>query len=191
MPLIPYALTYSTSVFGCMPKLVRCEKCDMEYVYILEATAAGEGTSYLFTDNEGARKRSAAQAQAALQKSLDQGCEPVPCPACGTIQQHMLPRARELRFQWMRTWGLIGLGIAGLLTLISIKVSWDGESMVRTPLNIFLWIATGAAFLFGFGMLERWNQQSSRYDPNQEPVEMRKRRGQMFSVSKEEFLRNA
>src|SRR5262249_45380080 len=42
---IPYALTYKTTLRGRVPKLVRCEKCSFEYVYLLEMTVAGEGTS--------------------------------------------------------------------------------------------------------------------------------------------------
>src|SRR5262249_47581424 len=84
---IPYALTYKTTLRGRVPKLVRCEKCSFEYVYLLEMTVAGEGTSLLFLDNEGARQRSAAQAESALQQNLAQGCEVVPCPACGLVQE--------------------------------------------------------------------------------------------------------
>src|SRR3954447_23239420 len=50
MVLIPYAMRYTATMRGRVPILVQCEKCAFEYVYILEATERGEGTSILFAD---------------------------------------------------------------------------------------------------------------------------------------------
>ncbi len=45
MDLIPYAVTYKTTLSGRTPKLVSCAKCGFEYVYLLKVTVDGEGTA--------------------------------------------------------------------------------------------------------------------------------------------------
>src|SRR5690349_12190647 len=95
---IPYALTYKTTLQGRVPKLVSCEACSFEYVYLLEQTISAESSSFLFLDNAGAEERSQRDAAELLQRELDHGCEVVPCPGCGQIQQHMFGLARWRRY---------------------------------------------------------------------------------------------
>src|SRR4051794_36030586 len=98
---IPYGQKYTTTLRGRVPKLVKCEQCSLEYVYHLSRSARGEGTSFLFLNNEGAQSSAEGEARARLLAALMKACEPVPCPGCGHVQQHMVPRARQLRHRWM------------------------------------------------------------------------------------------
>jgi hypothetical protein len=192
MAPIPYALTYTTTLRGRTPKLVRCEQCSFEYVYLLEMTVAGEGTSLFFVDNEGARQRSAAQAESALQQNLDQGCEVVPCPGCGLVQQHMLPRAKALHLRWMRTAGLIALAAGGILALpAGIYTLIDVNGRGLTTLTTAALAAVGLALSAGLGLLIQRARLCRRYNPNDAPAEDRKRQGQQFAISKQEFLKDA
>jgi hypothetical protein len=98
---VPYGMKYKATARGSVPKVVRCESCSLEYVYLLEAKAEGESTSLLFLENEGAAERSRQSAEAKLQSTLEQGFDVVPCPGCGRIQEHMIGLAKARRHAWM------------------------------------------------------------------------------------------
>jgi hypothetical protein len=189
---IPYALTYKTTLRGHVPKLVQCEQCGQEYVYLLEQTVVGQGTSFLFLDNQGAQERSAAQAEAALRKGLEEGCEVVPCPACGRVQQHMIPRARQLRHRWMLRIAIGLLAAAGVIALPAlVNTLIDGITSGMTAFAVALWVTVGLALGCGIALLI-WRRRLTRdYDPNREPEGTRKSTGQRLAVSKEEFMRMA
>jgi hypothetical protein len=192
MAVIPYALTFTTSMRGRASKHVSCENCSFEYVYIMEATASGEGTSLLFLDNTGARQRAAERAGAALHEHLAQGCEVVPCPPCGAVQQHMLPRARELHLRWMRKTGLIVFAVAGILSIpATVYALVDLMNTGFTALTIGAVLVV--VFLVGLGgaLIIQRRRLCRRYDPNRLPIEDRKRLGQQLAVSKEDFLKTA
>ncbi len=189
MVLIPYAKTYTTTVQGCAPKLVHCEKCGFEYVYLLEVTTSGEGTSMLFLDDQGARSRSLAEAEALLHQGLDQGCEVVPCPTCGTIQYHMLARARALRYNWMQIAGIIALAVTGILVLpATIYAIIEGTDTGISGVTMGLWALIGVTTIAGFGLLIQRVRLMGTYDPNDAPADIRIRQGQDLAVSKVEYL---
>jgi hypothetical protein len=186
---VPVGLTYKTTLRGHCPKLVTCDKCKLEYVYLLEETAAGEGTSLMFADNEGARQRSAAAAEAVLREKLHYGVAPVPCPSCGTIQDHMIPRARQLYRRWMRTVGLIGLAPAAVLSIPAvvytlIDSAWAGLS----GLTIGMWSVVGSILAISLGLVITRAIIASRYNPNDLPLETRIQQAKWLAVSKEVFL---
>src|SRR3954470_17482742 len=107
--MIPYALTYYVRETGRLPRVVRCEQCDREYVYFLKRAGEGEGTSLLFLENAEAKERAARKARAELEAALAVGVDPVPCPRCGWYQAHMVPEARSRRHPWL--WYVAGLGL--------------------------------------------------------------------------------
>jgi hypothetical protein len=192
MSPIPYAKTYRTTLRGTIPKLVQCEQCAFEYVYMLEATAVGEGTSLFFLNSEGARQRSTAQAEALLQQNLNQGCEVVPCPACGTVQQHMLCRARQLHCRWMRMGAFLAFALAGFLMLAAgVYTLIDATTTGLTGETKAFWVAIGAVLGAGLGLLILRGRLARNYDPNAAPTDLRKHRGQELAVSKKDFLMNA
>ncbi len=190
MVLIPYALTYTTTLQGTVPKLVRCESCAFEYVYLLEANVAGESTSFLFLDNEGARQRLATDADAALRQNRDHGIEVVPCPNCGLVQTHMLARACGQHRLWMRTAGLITLAAAGILVALAIIYTLiDAMGAGFTALTVAIWAVLFLVFNAGLGLIFLRSYMANQYDPNGAPAEIRIRLGQELAVSKEEYLK--
>lgn len=188
---IPVALTYTTTMSGRVPKLVQCEKCSVEYVYLLERSVSAEGTSLLFLDNAGASQRASARAEAALHQSLAEGCEPVPCPECGTVQQHMFSRARQLRHRWMLWAGIIALSAGAILaipaTIYSLIDSIDGPGRV-TVATITIVSVVSVLIVSGIALLVSRVFLNRSYDPNSEPVETRKSRGQSLAARKQDFL---
>src|SRR5262245_23015334 len=123
MPIpIPYALDYNVTASGAVLKLVRCEHCTAEYIYKLERSATGSGTSLLFLDNTGAHDRASTEAASNLRGKLERGVDVVPCPACGWVQSNMTPKARRQQCRWMlnvgATLAVVGV-VAGLLTALT------------------------------------------------------------------------
>jgi hypothetical protein len=124
---IPYAVSYQTTVRGSVPKLVRCEQCGHEYVYLLTVSSWGRATSFLFLDNEGARECSALRAEAVLRSELRHGCAVVPCPSCGRIQEHMVPQAPRLYRRWMKKAALAAFFVGGVLFVPTMVVTTTGN----------------------------------------------------------------
>lgn len=187
---IPIARTYQTTLRGRTSKFVQCEKCGFEYVYLLESTVTGAGTSSFFLDNDGARDRSAEHAAIALRQNLAEGCEVVPCPACGTVQQHMFSRARQRHLWWMWRAGLIALAAGGILALpATVYTLIDLAGTGITALTVIAICGVAVAWGVGMGLLILRVRLCQRYDPNDAPEEDRKRQGQQFAISKEDFLK--
>jgi hypothetical protein len=185
---IPYAPSYYSAVKGSSPKLVCCEQCGFEYVYLVTATGRGEGTSFLFQNNEAAKHRARAAAEADLAAALAERFAVVPCRECGHIQQHMIVLARDQRHGGMGClWVLLLLGGIALAAL-TLALSLDGY--VEQPLLGVLWAVAALLAAFSVGLLVRWHRLYRRYDPNAEPVELRKQLGQKRATSKELFLQS-
>jgi hypothetical protein len=191
---IAYARSYSAVVQGQLPKLVACEHCGLEYVYLLERSAQGEGTSFLFLDNAGAQHRAHQRAERRLRAKLERDFDPVPCPACGWYQAAMVPRLRKLRHGWMPKTGVALLPLAVILGLAAAIAQGVAE---REPGHA----AFAVALLLGAGALAavaaapalpllKW-ALCRDYDPNAEDVEVRKQRGRERAVPKDDFLRRA
>jgi hypothetical protein len=189
---IPYALTYTATVEGRAPKLVQCEGCGHEYVYFLERTASGQGTSMLFLDNEGAQSTASAEAHAELMARLDKACEAVPCPACGRYQQHMVTYARHLRYRWMRTGAVLLFTLGALLFMGAMAFSPargnPNDPDADLPATL-LWGGVWMGFLGCPALLVLRYWLSKRYDPNREDLEERKQYGQRYSMSLPDFLK--
>jgi predicted RNA-binding Zn-ribbon protein involved in translation (DUF1610 family) len=187
--VIPYAMSYYATARGSLPKLVHCEQCGFEYVYLMTASARGEGTSFLFLDNAGASERSHAAAATELAAVLEKGCAVVPCPACGQVQKHMIPEARRSRYRWMKKAFFPLLVAAGALLLLTGNASRAAEK--GDPVIPILWavVALLAGCAVALPLLRL--VLCCRYDPNRSPVERRQELGQKLAVSKERFLRAA
>src|SRR5262245_4366789 len=115
--LIPTGMTYSVTLEGHTPKVVRCEGCGLEYVYFLEGKAEGTGTSGLFQDRQRAQERAIEKAQISLREQLEKACAPVPCPTCGQVQRHMFDGARIGQRPGMLKAGTGLLILAGVLSI--------------------------------------------------------------------------
>src|SRR5205807_3593511 len=77
---------------GSVLMMVRCNRCQHVYAYELVRSEPGGSFSFLSLDNTGAAERATVIAQVALRRALEKGCDPVPCPECGTYQPNMVPQ---------------------------------------------------------------------------------------------------
>lgn len=190
---IPLGKSFHVSVTGRAPKLVQCEKCGQEYVYLLEASTVGQDTSVLFTDDAGAQQRAESRALAGLRSALDTECAVVPCITCGHVQQHMVPQARKMHRKWMKTAAIYSFGLGGFLFLpamvVTLLANGPGGTEGNWTASVVLWICATCllACSAGLPLVRRFLVRG--YDPNALPVEFRKQWGESSAVSKEEFMR--
>jgi hypothetical protein len=183
---IPYALDYTAKLSGSVPKLVRCEQCSLEYVYLMKRSASGEGTSMLFLDNEGAQARAQSAAERALTTKLDHELDPIPCLACGWYQADMVAEIRKGRLWWM-VLVAVGLGILGvILFLMACLVSLIGEEPVAA---LVMWIGVGLCALGAISLPLARRRLARQYDPNMEDLEQRKQFSATRAITKEAFLK--
>jgi len=188
---IPYALQYKDKLRGQVPKLVPCEECGLEYVYLFQGSAEGTGTSALFLDNQGAQDRARAHAEAHLAVTLQQGVAVVPCPRCGRVQQNMVPLARSSRLVWLLLVVLalsLAVAVFGMWAAVCSLTAANRQEQAEA---LTAWIVVGALAVVAAGLFFLRRALNQRYDPNSAPVEERQRLGQELAVTKEEFLKLA
>jgi hypothetical protein len=185
---IPYAIDYTAVASGQAIKLVGCEQCGAEYVYQVMRTATGEGTSFLFLNNEGASKLASSRAESRIQEVLERCVDLVPCPTCGWYQRDMVPKARRLHRRWMLnlgaclTIGLIPVAVIGALVNAAM------ERQGRRGLPVLPTVGILAFFgLLGVGLVIGKFVSAYLYNPNQEDVESRKRLGQSHAILRKEL----
>jgi hypothetical protein len=180
-------MDYTATAKGAVLKLVVCEHCQTEYVYSLERSALGEGTSLLFIDNEGAAQRASSRAEQELQRKLERGVDLVPCPACGWIQKNMIPRVRRAYRRWMLYAGGILIFVPLLVAFIG-GVANEGRNGEGPHIPWPIFMGTLAAFVFlGVGFLIVRVVALRRYDPNSLAPETRKRIGQGRAFLREQW----
>jgi hypothetical protein len=160
---------------GSVLNTVRCCRCHHVYGYELKRSEPGGVFSPFSADNARASERATAIAQLALKQSLEKGCDPVPCPECGTYQPTMLPQLRGQYLHALRTAGVVVLLALGVwwavVALLAERLDWDVPAWVKTTV-----LATAAPLGAGLILL-RW-YLGSRYDPNGQPdVDRRKEIG--------------
>lgn len=187
--MIPYAMTYTSTMTGRVPKIVDCENCQKQYVYFLERTVTGEATSFLFMENEEAKQRAAEFATSELQNRLARVCDPVPCPRCGHYQQHMLKKAKSLHRAWMFTAGLAGILLAaplGMAAAVADSAAQRGDA--GTSL-VYALISLAIAGTIGGVVLLVWRFVAmSRFNPNDDPLGVRIEEGKERALTAEEFV---
>ena len=183
---IPVGATFEATHAASVEKEVRCEKCQAEYVYWMRRSATGHGMSLLFADNEGARDRAASRAEASVRRKLERGCDVVPCPACGWIQAHMLPKARRAHRAWMRMASLV-LFILGALVFLPIAVGQSIPPSASPPVVLGLFAAMGLCCGAAVVLLVAKFILSWRYDPNADDEASRLRLGRMRAALRQEL----
>lgn len=185
-----YGTKFTATKRRCVPRGVRCESCSWEYVYYLERRSEGTSFSFLHLNDTSAQNQAKDEAEIELVRRLFQGCEPVPCPECGHIQQHMFRRARRLRYAWMDKAGVCCL----LLAVIFLVPALITTGVYRTKgepeaffFAVVTWVCFGVCCL-GTAFFPLWRSIANRrWDPNSEDAESRKQRGQALAVSRAEF----
>jgi hypothetical protein len=181
---IPYARRYRATLTGTAAKRVHCESCHGEYVYQMERTATGRGTSILFLDNEGAQSRAGRDAENKVRSKLEREIDVVPCPLCGWYQATMVPKLRWKHRGWIRLLGFVLLGVATLRFGLSFL-----EGPLKNPTRPW-WHRTsamvaGACASIGAGLLIIKVIVSKRYDPNSADQDARIALGKSRAITKE------
>jgi hypothetical protein len=178
---------YSCSTSGAVLKLVHCECCEAQYVYRMERSAKGQGTSVWFLNNAGAA-RAASEADTQLRCMLERDVDPVPCPKCGWYQQNMLRSARSEQGSRLLyvgvcfTLAFIPAAVIGLC--VNFFVGRGGQPVVSGPVFLAcsaLWV------VFGLSLILAGFIVAVRYDPNTQDLEARKLIGQTRAKLREEF----
>jgi hypothetical protein len=168
---------YTATVEASAVRLVACEECDTEYVYQLGRSAEGYGNSIYMLDNKGAKKRAMRKAKEELARKMKDACEAIPCPECGHVQDHMLPKARFDRAV------LIGL-IAIPTVLLMIGMLFVGQ---YTRLGNLAYAVSGLSFLATLGVGIFALVASSSYNPNRKPEAERIALGEEKAARRKDF----
>jgi hypothetical protein len=176
----------TVTVRGSVLMTVRCQRCQHVYFYEMFRSEPGGSFSLLSLDNEGAAAKGEAIAQVALRQSLEKGCDPVPCPECGTYQPNMLPQLRHEHRRDLRKAGVRILLAAGLCFALTRLVADPLDEIVP---NWITWMAWAAASLAGAGLIVyRW-YLGSRHDPNSRTdIEHRKEIGRQRVAEAERYI---
>lgn len=162
---IPVGKVHTHVATGQEAKLVTCEGCGMEYVYVVERTVERSAEGLLFSNDEELARRAAAKAERALEKALERAVDPIPCPACGWYQEHMLPAVRRAH---ARGWFVAGacLMVAALpLGVIGGFLNERRFQPPHLPWPLFLALL-GVAFALGLVLAVTKSILSSGFDPN-------------------------
>jgi hypothetical protein len=142
MVLVPIPITrrFVASGAGSAIKLVRCEQCACEFVYLMRRRARAGAETLIVLDGDDARKRAMGRLRRSLLEQLRAGHDLVPCPQCGWYQRPM----RYLRRMHL----LKRLGIALTCVLLFIGLIYPGLKRVidAHPTEwTGMWIAIGLA----------------------------------------------
>lgn len=179
---IPVGMQYTSRVSGAAAKLVLCEECGLEYVYLLERDAEGHGSSLLFLDNAGGQRRAAEAAERALAKKLDRECEVVPCPKCGHVQPDMARLAKRRHLRLVKRVGWIWTGLAAVFGILNAASSVGMDGPYFLP-----WGAFAAIAAVGPAMLVVRLLLAQAYDPNAIALEERMADAKRLALTREEF----
>ncbi len=188
---IPIVWTkYTATMRGRVLKLVPCENCSTEYVYVLERDGEGVGTSVYFLNEDGARDHAASAAEDTLQQYLENDFDPVPCPVCGHYQRYMFPKLYDGGSTWILITKLIAIVAVCLSAVCAaywgiVYLQRPGDqTLVRLAVTSAL-LAVFGLFAFGLGAVER--SQAQRFDPNTEDQRARIEKGRSRAVPRAEF----
>ncbi|HEY7428293.1 MAG TPA: hypothetical protein VH682_28930 [Gemmataceae bacterium] len=180
---------YTATVRGRVLKLVPCENCATEYVYVLEREAEGVRTRVYLTNGGEAADDAAAAADDTLRQYLENDFDPVPCPVCGHYQRHMFPKLYESP-AWLpvvRLAAVVGGSVTAVVALyetLTYLQRLGGDALGRMAVA---WAVLAAFVLIVvvLGVVER--SRDRRFDPNAGDPQARIAEGQRRAVTRAEF----
>lgn len=184
---IPYAKTYHVTARGVVLRNVACEHCRTEFVYALARETAGQGTSVLFLDNQGAQEQAASNAEAELSKQLEIDVDPVPCPSCHLYQTDMIRKLRKDAYWWMSGLAIVSVLVAIIVGAILLSALVNDLRNFSTGVRVVMALITVAGAAGCFGLLQRRKSLSKSYNPNREEFADRRRSCKQAVMLKEEF----
>lgn len=187
---IPVVWTqYTATASGRVLKLVPCEHCSTEYVYVLEREGEGTGNSVYLLNESGAQAHAVSAAEDTLRQYLENDFDPVPCPVCGHYQRYMFPKlyrgSPSIQLAQLVVVVLGCVGIVGALYWTVTYVQQEGDrALARMVANWSLFAALGLIGV-GLGALER--ARAHRFDPNLEDPQVRTLKARLRAVTRVEF----
>jgi hypothetical protein len=175
---------------GSVPRQVLCEQCGKEYYYIFKCSVVGTGFSTLYAENEAAQVEAATVARKKLEEQLARGCDTVPCPGCLHYQKDMVAYARRTRWRWMTIVGLLLLLATFALIVLTVSGIYEQRSepvVSRERTRTVLWTLSALTTLAGAGLIVVRFFVCRRYDPNQEPLAIRKDRARRRALTRDQL----
>lgn len=179
-------------------KKVRCEECGYRYAYNLERTGVGTGADFFFGIREKCAEADAERdATRSVKSQLRSSVDVVPCPECGWVQEHMLPRARYMHLMWMWKYpwyvpsgclvAMIAFLLLGAFANKAIRAPQAGNvlgslAILFGGLMVLSGIATAVLGVVKYVL-------SQGYDPNKLPVGERIERGKELAWTPTEYDR--
>lgn len=190
IPIVVYWRNYTTIVNGRILKLVPCENCATEYVYVLEREGRGFGTSVYALNNEGARDHSMSAADETLREYLANDFDPVPCPVCGHYQRYMFPKLNEMKSLW-GPFAKVVLLVIGCLDAVS-AMYWSVAYLQQASDHalgrmIATWTLLAVLSVIGIGLAVVERSKARRFNPNAEDQQARISRGRNRALTRAEF----
>jgi len=190
IPIPVFWTQYTTSMRGRVLKIVRCENCSTEYLYVLERESSGVGTSVYMLNDEGAQAHATSAAEDTLTSVLENDFDPVPCPTCGHYQRYMFPKLLETKGLWGVAVTLVVL-MSGCLDAVS-ALYWTVAYLRRPNDHAFgrmvvAWSILLLLCLIGLGLLLVKQYKIRHFDPNSEDLEARISKGRSRAVTRAEF----
>jgi hypothetical protein len=156
----------------------------VDYVYQIERSALGQGSSVLFLDNEGAARRAQERAEQQMAYKLKTEIDAVPCPKCGWYQKPMVDLVRRQYRRWMKVLGvwLVALTFPVICTGTIIIVEREGSGQPTISLPVFLTLI--AAFpVAGVALI----LARRGYDPNTQEATVRIEIGKSRGMLRADF----
>ena len=160
--------SYRAEMTGVVLKTVQCTNCSTDYVYQMERTATGGGTSLYMLDNQGASNRASSSAKSNLESALERGFDAVPCPSCGWYQDYMIPKLRRGKWPWLTPVN-VGLGIVGAIVFFTSIVMTANYFDHRDEFLVGVvigWTVFGSLWCIGIGLALAKYFKFRRFDPN-------------------------
>ncbi|HKI30480.1 MAG TPA: hypothetical protein VKA46_01215 [Gemmataceae bacterium] len=192
IPIPVFWKQYTATVHGRVLKVVPCENCSTEYVYLIEREGSGVGTSMYGLNDEGAEGHAKSAAEDTLKSVLENDFDPVPCPACGHYQRYMFPKLLETKWLWIQAVMLVVIVFGCFSAVIALYCS---VTYLERPNDhdfgkmVAAWSVLLLLCLIGLG-LSNFNKFKIRhFDPNLEDQQARIAIGRSRAVTRAEFER--
>jgi hypothetical protein len=190
IPIPVFWTEYTATMQGRTLKVVPCENCSTEYVYILEREASGVGTSVYMLNSEGAAAHAQSAAGDTLKEFLDNDFDPVPCPVCGHYQRYMFPKLRETKGMGIVVITIALLLIGAIAAVGSLKCSLGylqhpSEADFRSMITA--WSVLLVVCFIGLVLSILNKRKIRRFDPNVADQQARIAIGRSRAVTRAEF----
>ena len=182
--------SYTATHRGRILKLVPCENCRTEYIYVLEREATGTGTSFYFLNESGAEAHAGSAAEESLSDYLANDFDPIPCPVCGHYQKFMHSKLFDTHSPW---WLVVKVGslavgaffaVISLLSILNYIESPNDRDVGRMGFGVlFLLVAS----LIGAALSATESRRLRDFDPDLEDFESRIQKGRARAITRVEF----